>query len=285
MVRRWFASLFALMIITVSGSAQMPAWRFHWHTGQVLRYRVEHVTSASDGTASGTMETTTKLNLSKRWQVLAVDSDGVATLQLSLDALRLETSIPNRDALLFDSANPEKSDPHLREELARFVGQPLAVLRVDGQGRVVEVKESKHGPASRFESEPPFVIHLPTESPAFGQSWQRSYRITLEPPQGTGEKYEALQTYTCKSLTDGIATVAVTTVLKTMPESLLERVPLLQMQPAGEIVFDTKEGRLIAAKLHIENELTGHQGEGSRYRFQSTYTEDYMGEPNHEPRR
>jgi hypothetical protein len=280
MIRGWFASTFALLIIALPASAQAPAWRFQWQVGQALIYRVEHITSASDVTGNGTSETRTKLSLTKRWQILAVDSAGVATLQLSLDALRLETSIPNRDALLFDSANPEKSDPHLRAELARFIGQPLAVLRVDGQGRVIEVKESKHGPASRFESELPFVLTLPPDSPAPGQSWERPYQITLEPPQGTGEKYDALQRYTCKTIADGVATIVMATELKTMPESLLDRVPLLQMQPEGGAVFDTKNGRLIRVNLRIEKELKGHQGEGSSYRFQSTYTEEYAEEAN-----
>ncbi len=62
-----------------------------------------------------------------------------------------------------------------------------------------------------------------------------------------------------------------------MPESLLDRVPLLQLQPEGEVVFDFKEGRLSRASLHIEKELKGHQGEGSSYRFQSTYTEEFIG--------
>lgn len=276
MIRGWFASLLALLTLSLPVSAQSQVWRFRWQPGQALIYRVQHITSALDVTGSGTSETTTKLNLTKRWVILAVDGAGVATLQLSLDALRLETSIPNRDALLFDSANPEKSDPHLREQLARFVGQPLAVLRVDSQGRVIEVKESKHGPASRFECEPPFVINLPADGPASGLNWERPYRITLEPPQGTGEKYDALQKYTCKTIAGGMAIIALTTELKSMPESLLDRVPLLQMQPVGEVVFDTHEGRMIRATLHIEKDLKGHQGEGSSYRFQSTYMEEYL---------
>src|SRR5262249_20617698 len=113
--------------------------------------------------------------------------------------------------------------------------------------------------------------------PIAGQTWERGYRITLEPPQGTGEKYDAMQRYECKHIADGVATVAVTTLLKTMPESLLDRVPLLQMQPEGEIQFDVQNGRLQSAHLRIEQELTGHQGEGSSYRFQSTYTEEYVG--------
>lgn len=278
MNRRWLWSMLALCIASPSVPARAGAWQFRWQAGQVLTYRVEHVTSAWEVTGSGTSETTTKLNLTKRWQVLGVDRAGVASLQLSLDALRLETATPNRDALLFDSANPQKSDPHMREQLARFIGQPLALLRVDGQGKVVQVLESKHGPASRFESEPPFVLALPPEGQGPGQSWERAYRITIEPPQGTGEKYEASQKYTCKAVAEGTVTIAVATFLKTLPESLLDRVPLLQMQPEGEVLFDAKEGRMRRAVLHIEKELKGHQGEKSSYRFQSTYTEEFVGD-------
>jgi hypothetical protein len=161
------------------------------------------------------------------------------------------------------------------KELGRLVDQSLAVLRMDPQGKVLEVKESKHGPASRFDSELPFVLVLPAEGLKAGQSWERAYKITLEPPQGTGEKYDAVQQYECKSVTGRMATVALSTVLKTMPESLLDRVPLLQLQPEGEIVFDTQAGRLQKASLRIEREIKGYQGEGSSYRFQSTYLEEY----------
>ncbi len=43
------------------------------------------------------------------------------------------------------------------------------------------------------------------------------------------------------------------------------------------MVFDPRTGCLLNARLHIAKELTGHQGEGSTYRFQSTYTEEYVG--------
>jgi len=55
---------------------------------------------------------------------------------------------------------------------------------------------------------------------------------------------------------------------------VLDRVPLLQLQPQGEIVFDLQAGRLRSATLRVDKELTGHQGEGSSYRFQSVYSEE-----------
>ena len=82
---------------------------------------------------------------------------------------------------------------------------------------MVEVKDSKFGPASRYENELPFVGVLPADGPKAGQEWQRDYKITLEPPAGAGEKYDAVQKYVCKSVTDGLAVAAVTTSLKTQP--------------------------------------------------------------------
>lgn len=262
--------------ILSSDSFAQNAGPFRWQQGQVLNYRVEHITSATDTMAGTKTESKTRLNLTKQWQVLSVEAEGVATLQLSLLALRLETTTPSGGVLLFDSADAEKSDPHLREELAKFVGQPLATLRLDSTGRVLEVKESKHGPASRFESELPFVLTFAREGLQAGQEWQRTYKITLDPPQGTGEKYDAAQRYVCKSVNSGLATIGMSTTLKTMPESMLDRVPLLQLQPEGEVVFDLNSGRMRSASLRIDKEVTGHQGEGSNYRFQSSYSEEWI---------
>src|SRR5262249_50712096 len=164
---------------------------------------------------------------------------------LSLAALRLETTKADGGVLLFDSANLTRSTPELRKELEKFIGQPLAGGRLDAAGKVLEGVESKFRPASRFESEPPFVLILPAAAAPVGQTWERSYQVTLAPPQGTGEKYDAAQKYECKAIQDGKATIGLTTVIKKMPESLLDRVPLLQAQPEGEAVFD-----IAAAPLH-----------------------------------
>ena len=278
MMRKWFLAVLVGLVLAPLASAQAPGWRFHWQPGQVLTYKVEQVTAASDALGDTKAETTTKVNNVKRWQVVAVDAAGVATLQLSLASLRIETTTPDGEVLLFDSADPAKSNPQMREQLSRFVGQALVVLRIDARGTVLEVKDSKFGPASRYESEPPFVVILPEAVVAAGQSWERAYQITLEPPQGTGKKFEAAQKYVCKAVESGVATVTLTTTVKTLPEAVADQAPLLQMQPEGEIVFDTQTGTLRSARLQIDKELKGHQGEGSSYRFQSKYTEEYVGD-------
>jgi hypothetical protein len=276
MFRKAMAAGFAVLLVAAAASAQTAA-PFRWQMGQTLTYRAEEATQATEVVGDAKIETKTRLNLTKRWQVTAVDPAGVATLQLSLAALRHEMTTAGGETLLYDSANPDKSTPQLREQMARYVGTVLAVLRVDGYGRVVEVKEAKHGSAHKYEVELPFVGMLPA-NPRPGQTWERAYQITLDPPQGTGEKHNAVQKYTCKTVADGAATIAVTTELKAPPEAAADRAALVQFLPEGEIVFDLKAGRLRSASLRIDKELKGHQGEGSSYHYVRTYSEQYAGD-------
>jgi hypothetical protein len=277
MIRSGIAVALAVLTTATGAWGQAPG-RLRWQVGQVLQYRVEQETFATDVVGDNKVDTKTRHTLTKRWQVLAVDPAGVATVQLSILAMLLETTTPSGDVLRYDSTSPDKSNPQMREQLSRFVGQPVAVLRVDGQGRVVEVKESRFGPASRFDLELPFVGVLPDTGLQPGQAWERSYQITLEPPTGTGEKYAALQRYMCKGITGNLATIAMTTDLKTQPEAVADRIPLIQNLPEGEVVFDLQAGRLQSAVLKTEKELKGHQGEGSSYHFKSTYLEQYIGD-------
>lgn len=272
MIRRTLAAL--LVVLATGALAQAQAPRFHWQTGQVLVYRTEHQTIASYVMGETKSETRTRVQSAKRWQVVAVDPSGTATLQLSLQALRFETIRPDGETLSFDSANPDKSTEVLRKQFADYLGKPLVVLRVDSQGRVVEVKDAKFGySAARYESDPAFKLLLPVETLKAGQGWERAYQITLEPPQGTGEKYPAVQRYLCKNLAGNLATVALTTEVKGAPAANEDQVPLWQVQPEGEIVFDVQAGRLQKATLRIDKEA---KVEGGSTRFQSLYTEEYV---------
>src|SRR5262249_35410938 len=149
--------------------AQDAAWRFRWRPGDVLSYKVEHTTSVAEIVGGNKVRTAGKLMLVKRWRVLDVGAQGSATLELSLTGMRNEQERPGGETVLFDSDAPDKSTPELREQLARYIGVPLAVIRVDARGMVTEVKQ---GSAARYESEPPFVLTLPDKAPAVGQAWE-----------------------------------------------------------------------------------------------------------------
>ena len=274
MKHKLIVALCGLLMTASLASAQAP--RFRWQTGQVLVYRSEHNTLASYIKDDSKSETKTRVQSIKRWQVLAVDEAGVATLRMSLQALFFETVPPVGEPLVFDSANLDKSDKALRAQYENLIGQPLVEVRVDALGKVVEVKEAKPGySAAKYESDPPFKFLLPVETLKADLAWERDYQIALEPPQGTGEKYAAVQRYVCKGVADNLATVALTTEVKNAPAAQEDQVPLWQVQPDGEIVFDVQAGRLQKATMRIDKEA---KIEGGSTRFQSVYTEEYAGD-------
>jgi Family of unknown function (DUF6263) len=270
MPSRWIAA-FAVLVVLAPAQAQETE-NFRFKKGQVLDYSVMQTTRAVDANSEGKSELSSRMEHTKRWQVLDVDQAGVATLQLSIVQMKWRQQLPNGESMEFDTGKPDQGSKGLREKMAAYIGKPLAVIRLDQTGRVVEVK-SAQGPASRFDHELPFTILLPGKPLEVGHKWTRDYQITLDPPLGTGEKYEAQQTYTVKSSGKGQAKITLETTIKNPPPNAGDKIPLLQLQPKGEVTFWSAYGLMWSAVITSGGTIEGHQGEGSKYEFTSEYRE------------
>jgi hypothetical protein len=268
-----FASLVAFAGVT---SAEAP--RFRFQRGETLSYHIVQTTRIIDTALDEktekplVVEATTKIDLVRKWKVTDVDDKGVATLEMTIASMRFERKC-GKDEDVFDSAKPDDLN---KNEMAKHIGPVLAVLRIDPRGTVVEVKESKVGPATRFAADLPLKLVLPETAPKLGDIWDRSYMIQLDPPLGTGEKYATVQKYTCQEPKSGLLTLALTTEIKEMPVTAADQIPLLPLIPEGTLYFHAETGRYYAARLKIAKELKNHQGEGSSYSYASTYVEDLM---------
>ena len=272
MFSRTLLAIACLITITAPTFAQLP-WKFQWEKGKSLTYKIKHTTAVVETLEKGTNTSNSQLDLVNRWNVNDIDDKGIATLSMTLVSMRNEQKRGNADPLLFDSQNLEKSTPELREQISKFIGQTLAVVRIDGYGRVLEVKQ---GNASSFETEPPFIVVFPDAKAAAGQAWRRPFNFALEPPYGTGEKFQAEQRYDCKKIDGPKATLSVKTEFKAMPDNARERLPFLQKDIEGEIVFDLQAGRLISARLNTDKMIENHQGKGTSYHFKSQYVRDLV---------
>lgn len=242
---------------------------YQWKKGQNLAYRMEQTTRVTDVSKNNTVETSSKLDVTRHWQVVDVDVAGVATIHLTLKALKLETTTPSGEVLRFDSKDPERSTPGLKDKMSSYVGSRLAILRMDKKGRVLEVKETGFGSPSQFENELPFVGVLPEMPIKENLTWDREYKITLAPPQGTGETYSAVEHHQVVRNQEDTVTIRVNTELKNQPEAVGDRIPLLQLVPEGEFIFDRKASVLKRAELKVDQTLPNHNGPGSSHRFQS----------------
>ncbi|MBY0514810.1 MAG: hypothetical protein K2P78_12965, partial [Gemmataceae bacterium] len=270
-------AVLSLGFAPVIAVAQPPAARFQWAANQTLTYKVAQQTSVTETTPDEktqtpiTTQARTNLALTRRWTVRAVDPAGVATVEMAITGLRNELRQPDGTTTVRDSANPE----HARE-MAEYLGRPIVVARVDSQGRLVEVKESKGGSAGRLHAELPFRLVLPDAGPAPGQGWERPFAFKLDPPHGTGESYDFVQKYTCTGAKDGTLVFGVETVLKAPPKTAGEQIPLVPLLWAGEVHFHAPTGRYAAARLKARAELPNHLGAGSKFVYESTYAEDLV---------
>jgi hypothetical protein len=261
--------LFCCAIITSPLlSGQNLAFRFQ--AGQAITYRIEQETTATDTMGDNSSSVKNRTRVLKRWTVVEVSPAGVATLEMRLLELVLETTRPNGEVLKFNSGTP---DGPLKDSLAPLIGPVVARLKVDSLGRVLEVIESKFGKASRYETEPPFVAILHGQGPVPEQSWQRTYQHTLEPPAGTGEKVDLVQKYVTKEAQEGIVRLEMETTTAKPAATPADEAPLLQLLPKGTVVINTKTGLLQSAALTIDREVKNATGQGSTYRFQSSYKE------------
>ncbi len=268
MFTRCLLSIVVVLFAALPAFAQ-ASWQFQWKKGQTLTYKIKHVTSVVEMVEATKNTSNSNLELVNRWNVTDLDAKGIATLSLTLVSMRNEQTRANGETLLFDSQNLDKSAPDLVTQLNKYIGQTVAIVRIDGFGRVLDVKQ---GSAATFEVEPPFVVVFPDAKAAAGQAWRRQFNLVLDPPYGTGEKFAAEQRYDCKKLEAGKATLGVVTNFKTMPDNMRERIPLMQKDVQGELVFDLAAGRLISTQLNIDKTVENHQGKGSSYHFKSQYS-------------
>lgn len=278
MTRRWAVAVGGFAVLAGVGLAR-PAGdaplRFRWQPGQTLTYHVRQQTVVQEtlpgkGGQPETATAKTDLALTRRWTARAVDPAGTATLEMAITALKTEHRNGDGEPAVRDSANPDHA-----KEMAGYLNQPIVVVRVDAQGRLAEVKEAKGGSAARLHAELPFRLTLPDAGPTAGQTWDRTFAVKLDPPAGLGESHDFVQTYTAKGVKDGLVVVGVTTALKAPPKATAEQVPLVPMLWAGEVYFNPAAGTYHAARLTAKAELLNHQGDGTKFVYQSSYTEDF----------
>lgn len=270
----WLA--FLALGIGFSGPSQSPAQDLagmKFQKGQKFRSQVDHRTVVSDiqGETKTVVQNTVKVT--KLLEVKEFDpAQGIAQVSLKLEKLKLETINPGGKTLSFDSETPNRDESPLAKSLAPLVGKEVALLKVNTQGQVLEVR-SEQMPAGRYEVEPVFLLVLPGRPLKEGDAWQRAYNATLDPPAGTGEKFPMLQSYALRKIGDGKAVVELETAWKTEPKTANDQIPLLQYLPKGTITLDQASGLPVEASLTIEREVKDATGPGSTYKFVSSYIE------------
>ena len=274
---RILALAFALIVTGIVSAEDAPKLRFVWEKDSTKVYGVVQTTTVQETVLDEQTKkalditTVTKLTISKKWLVKAVDPDGTGTLEMSTAALKQEITQTVGDAKpvvrLLDSANADDSKG------MTFLNKPILTLKVDPQGRISEVKSDNASAGDRLQTDLPFKLHLPDAAPVSNSTWERAFELKLPPPLGTGEKYDAAQKYTFKGMNKDYAVVGTVTALKVPLTDAAVLPAILPMLWEGDVFFNAKTGGYHGAKLSIKKEVANHQGERTKFRYTSEYTE------------
>ncbi len=276
MTRALFATAFALSASFVSAE-DAPKLRFVWQKDATSTYQVVQTTTVQETTLDEQTKkpvdiaTVTKLTIGKKWVVKSVDTDGGATLEMITTALKQEITqtvgAAKPEVRLLDSTNPADA------KAMPFLNKAIFTLKVDPLGKIADVKSENPGAADRLQADLPFKLHLPDAAPMANSAWERAFELKLPPPLGTGEKFDAVQKYTFRGMNKDFAIIGVTSALKTPPEDAALMPAIAPMLWEGDVFFNAKTGQYHGAKLAIKKEIANHQGEGTKFRYTSEYTE------------
>jgi hypothetical protein len=273
------------IVVAAGTQAQQPqptAVRFQWKAGQTHSYVVNQTTTVSEtvlddsGSKPTTNTTVTKLTLSRSWVVKDVDAGGSATLEMTIAAFRQETTrtVPGTNGKPASSTDMlDSAVPADRAKLP-FLGKPMLTAKVDARGLVGDAKsDSGDAAVARLRAELPFRVALPAEAVLPNAKWDRPFTVKLDPPQGTGETYEFVQSATFRGVNQGFAVIGIAAALKAPPTNPGELLPLLPSLWEGDVFVNLKTGAYAGAKLTVKKEVSNHQGEGTKFVYASEYSE------------
>jgi len=256
-----------------SGSAAPAAplhLEYRFRPGERLDMRVAHraLTETTVGATSQSTETATDSR--KRWTVIAVDPEGRATLEHSVDDVTMTSRTSDRGEVRWSSSGTEPAPPGY-EQVKASLGVPLSRMVVDKSGRVLERRDLRPCPASNTGDL--VVVPLPEEAVTAGAEWSVPQEVVAEAPGGLRKAVRTRLRYRLVELRDGIATIRVdTTVLTPVDDPRLES-RLLERIWNGTIEFDVERGRVIRRSTGIDRRVVGFEGPESSVRYKASLEE------------
>lgn len=241
-------------------SEQKYELAYKFKMGEVIRYAVrhtEHLRTSMEGT---TQEAETKSESIKAWKVTDVLPNGEMEFIHLVESIRLSNRVPNRAEVSYNSEGDE-TPPAGYEPLARSIGVPISLIRIDSNGAVVH-REEKH-PQQAASEDMPLVMRLPTEPIAIGEQWDNKYDVQVQRRDGTTKTIRTRRVCTLEKVDSGQATIAVEYQILSLVEPFFES-QLAERLSKGVVQFDLKRGRIVSQRLDVDKSIIGFYGESSR---------------------
>lgn len=253
---------------TDSGAA--VSLRYRYQTGDRLVMDVAHRALTETTIAGTTQSTETATDSTKIWTVTAVDAEGHATIEHSVDGVTMTSRASDKGQVRWSSSGDEPPPPGY-ETVKQSLGVPLSRLTIDRVGRVLSRQDLRPSPPSNTGDL--MVVPLPDGEVRQGAEWTVPQEVVVEVPNGPRKAVRTRLRYQLASVRDGIATIHVdTTVLTPLDDPRLEA-RLLERIWDGTVEFDIERGRVIRRTTGIDRRVIGFSGPESSVRYKASLEE------------
>ena len=265
----------AAVITTVAVAAQETTLQYKWTKGDHLKYRLTTQTDVAMSGIPGMGEMTVATTQVQVQDIAVTDvaADGVATLQMKIESIKMEVVSPMGGSMSYDSASPTPpADPTVAQAaqvLGAIIGETMtivieptgAVRSVTGATKVKAKLEKAMGSTGNadqlglgsFLNDDAIkgalgqgLANLPKGAVKPGATWQQEVRVPT--PMST---MVSSSEYAFKGIEqlDGREVARLATTIKTRAEGTGQMGPMtVRVEPGsgtGEMIFDTKLGRVL----------------------------------------
>jgi len=266
----------ALLIPATAGSASEAfLLRYRFEAGDAIASRVAH-RALTETTMNGvTQSVETRTDSTKTWNVVAVDDDGQATLEQSVDDVTMTSRATDRGEVRWSSED-EAAPPPGYEGVRQSLGVPLVRMLVSPDGRILERRELRPCPATATGDL--VVVPLPDAAVPAGHEWVVRDEVVVEVPNGPRKAVRTRLRYRLEKVENGLATIAVdTTVLTPVDDPRIEA-RLLERIWDGTICFDIESGRITSRSTAIDRRVVGFGGPQSSVHYKASLEEHLLDE-------
>jgi len=251
--------------------------RYKFTPGQVVRYDVTLNDDYQIQVGTETDEPYSHQQSVKNYQVMSVNPDGSAILQLTIESVQLEI-YQNGDKFNYDSlVDTGPQEQAVFQAMKNLVGKPHLQITMSTRGEVsafLPLVKGNQVPDNPQQVAFDVLLRLPEEPLAEGESWKENFQVILPIPDSKLTRTVKMQRqHTLKKLEGALATIDVETKVLSILESTDDEMQLLRRQPDGTVIIDLERGLLVSKTLHQDKQVTGFGTGASFMNFKQRLSE------------
>lgn len=244
-----------------AAALQRYSLRYKFAGDQVLHYAVKDESTIEGQVGQIRESAQSESTSTKQYRVTAVDSAGVADIEVTIVRVRL-VARSQGEVLEYDSDRQDAA-PGAFAALRNTIGKPLGTVRVSPLGKVVDVELAATGGAAAQlkDLHLDFLPLLPEQPVAVGESWTEEFSIDAaieDPPFKLPINMRRL--YTLRAVENDVARIDEQTICLTPLRDPTLEGQLIRRTPTGSFTIDLQRGCLVARELKIDKKVVGFRG-------------------------